>query len=204
MSWVRLDDGFAEHPKIVSLTDREFRLWVALLCYCARQEDPTVDRLTARAVRGLTPRLIAKLESIGLLDLVENRPENDPTFDSVSLTKTTKNTYEIHDWIHYQPKDKTGAERQARYRSRRLEQADDPRYAAVTPTVTESVTPDRYSDRNENVTPVPVPGQTPEGSSVSEDSPSFQPNLANTNGTHDDNIDFDPPPATTGGRKAGT
>ena len=183
MSWVKIDDGFAEHPKISLLTDREFRIWVTLLCYCGRQGDPTVDRITARSVKGLTPRLASKLEDIGLLDLAQKTPRIDPTFDSVSLTKTIQNVYEIHDWIHYQPKDKTGAERQARYRARRLEQAEPDRYATVTPTVTEPVTPDRYSDRYENVTPVPDPSR-PVTTTAPEPEPEANP---------DDNIDFDTP-----------
>lgn len=142
MSWVRLDDSFVEHPKIAQLTDREFRIWLTVLCYCGRQEDPTVDRLTMRSVRGLTPKFVAKLMALSLLD-------------------EGKNSYEIHNWTRYQPKDKTSAERQARYRSRRDKQAKTPRYTPVTKSVTETVTPDRYSDRDENVTPVPVPVPVP-------------------------------------------
>lgn len=36
MSWLKIDDGFAEHPKLSDLSDRSFRLHVAALCYCAR------------------------------------------------------------------------------------------------------------------------------------------------------------------------
>jgi hypothetical protein len=36
MSWVRLDDGFADHPKIAQLDDRAFRIYVWSLCYSAR------------------------------------------------------------------------------------------------------------------------------------------------------------------------
>jgi hypothetical protein len=35
MSWVRLDDGFADHPKIAELDDRAFRIHVWALCDCA-------------------------------------------------------------------------------------------------------------------------------------------------------------------------
>jgi len=36
MSWLRLDDGFAEHPKIQSVSERARWLHVTALCYCAR------------------------------------------------------------------------------------------------------------------------------------------------------------------------
>jgi hypothetical protein len=36
MTWVRLDDGAPEHPKVVGLGDDAFALWVRALCYCNR------------------------------------------------------------------------------------------------------------------------------------------------------------------------
>ena len=37
MGWVRLDDNFADHPKIIALTDTAFRLYITGLCYANRQ-----------------------------------------------------------------------------------------------------------------------------------------------------------------------
>jgi hypothetical protein len=37
VSWVKLDDGFADHPKVLALDDRAFRWFVWSLCYSARQ-----------------------------------------------------------------------------------------------------------------------------------------------------------------------
>lgn len=36
MSWVRLDDQFADHPKVVGLSSDAFRLHVSAMCYCAK------------------------------------------------------------------------------------------------------------------------------------------------------------------------
>ena len=36
MAWLRIDDGFVEHPKVYDLSDRSFRLHVAAHCYSAR------------------------------------------------------------------------------------------------------------------------------------------------------------------------
>ena len=33
MTWVRLDDGFPNHPKIIGLSDGAFRLYITALCY---------------------------------------------------------------------------------------------------------------------------------------------------------------------------
>jgi hypothetical protein len=51
VSWLRIDDAFAEHPKIEALADRSFRLHVAALCYCAR--NLTDGHLSVKAVKVL-------------------------------------------------------------------------------------------------------------------------------------------------------
>lgn len=38
MGWVRLDDGFPQHPKVVTLSDEAFRAYVVALCYAAEYE----------------------------------------------------------------------------------------------------------------------------------------------------------------------
>ena len=37
MGWVRVDDNFADHPKIIALSDKAFRLFITGLCYSNRQ-----------------------------------------------------------------------------------------------------------------------------------------------------------------------
>lgn len=115
MAWLRIDDGMIENPKISALNDREFRVYFRLISYCARTQDPTVDAVTRREVRGLTNRIVLKLKTLNLLD---------PVHDG----------YEVHDWLEYAPKDPTNAERQAKWRSRRN--------GKVTADVTEEVTDD--------------------------------------------------------------
>lgn len=62
--WLRLDDGFPEHPKVVGLTDAAFRLEVSALCYAHRNltdghiPDGFVPARLARSVPALeTARL---------------------------------------------------------------------------------------------------------------------------------------------------
>jgi len=102
VSWLRIDDGFAEHYKISELTDREFRVWMRTLCYAARNNG-RAGRLTAamrREIVGLTAPMVQKYVSLGLLDEAE---------DGVVL---------VHDWATYNPKDPTAADRAKRYRQR--------------------------------------------------------------------------------------
>jgi hypothetical protein len=37
VGWVRLDDNFADHPKVIGLSDTAFRLFITGLCYSNRQ-----------------------------------------------------------------------------------------------------------------------------------------------------------------------
>jgi len=37
MGWVRIDDNFADHPKVIGLSDSAFRLYIEALCYSNRQ-----------------------------------------------------------------------------------------------------------------------------------------------------------------------
>jgi hypothetical protein len=99
VTWLRVDDGFANHPKVAQLSDKDFRVWMRTLCYCARYQDPSVDAATAAEVTGLTPAAIRRFSAIGLLDEMGGM-------------------HEIHDWTNYIPKDMTGADRQARWRAR--------------------------------------------------------------------------------------
>ncbi len=99
MSWLRVDDRFASHPKIAQLGDKEFRIWLKLLCFCAAYQDPSVDQIALAEVPGLTPKIVAKFAAVGLLD--ESGEE-----------------LEIHNWAKYQPADMTGADRQAKWRAR--------------------------------------------------------------------------------------
>jgi hypothetical protein len=55
MAWLKLDDGFVEHPRIEPLTDRAFRLHVAALCQCARKlTDGHISLKDARMLSVLT------------------------------------------------------------------------------------------------------------------------------------------------------
>lgn len=52
MTYVRLEDSFPAHPKIIGLPDPAFRLWIEGLCYAhALTTDGWVPRLA------MTPRL---------------------------------------------------------------------------------------------------------------------------------------------------
>lgn len=96
MSWLRLDDGFAQHPKIVQLSARDRWTWLELLCYCARyRTDGQIPDAIAEVVRGATPAFIARALELRLLDSV---PVPEP------VPGTSGKALRVHDWDEYNPK----------------------------------------------------------------------------------------------------
>ena len=98
MSWIKIDDQFADHPKIVAAGPLAGWLNVCALCYCGRYL--TDGFVSSRQVRKLidvddiTP-LVTALVTNGLWDEVEGG-------------------YQIHDYLQYNPsREKTLADRKA-------------------------------------------------------------------------------------------
>jgi hypothetical protein len=120
VSWVRIDDGFAEHPKVARLDDRSFRLLVWCLCYSARQltdgfvDDQALRRspFGARATRLVVT--LGRLADAGLIEPVEGG-------------------IEIHDFGDYNPdrasvlkKREQARERQARWLEKKKKKQPSP------------------------------------------------------------------------------
>lgn len=109
MGWLRLDDGFTDHRKIVKLkTDQRRWTWLRVLAYTARFRSPEIPDDIAYTVSTATPKYLEECVEIGLLDRK----------DDGSLV--------VHDWSDYQPKDPTKAERQARWRAKNEKSVDAP------------------------------------------------------------------------------
>lgn len=99
MTWLRIHDGFTSNSKIAQLSDRDFRVWMRLLCYCGNTRDPSVDSVAKREVSGLTSARVSRFKTLRLLDQIGDE-------------------LEVHDWPKYLPKDEQNAARQAKWRSR--------------------------------------------------------------------------------------
>lgn len=110
MAWLRLDDGFGEHPKIDALSDTAFRLHVCGMAYSARNH--TDGLIPLDKVR----RLIPRYRQTALQELLDTglwKPVLDGAFT-------------IHDFLDYNPSReqvmadrKRNADRQAAWREGR-------------------------------------------------------------------------------------
>lgn len=107
MAWLRVDDGMAEHRKILALPRKDRWTWLELLLYVARQNNGGhVPEAICDVLRWVTPAFIQQCVDAGLLD-------------------EDKRGYAIHDWEVYNPKDPQHADRQRRYRDRQRDGKSD-------------------------------------------------------------------------------
>lgn len=110
MSWLRIDDKFARHEKILALSDKAFRLHVAAMCNCA--DMLTDGRVTVRDVRMLMPIVGATTYKRYVNELISAR-----------LWSEHATGWKINDYLVYNPSSirvkeqrRRNAERQSRYR----------------------------------------------------------------------------------------
>ena len=82
MSWVKLDDGFPDHPKVIGLSVPARWGFVAGLCYCASYL--TDGLIPERKARELAGRGVKELVACGLWEQVDKG-------------------YEVHDYLDYNP-----------------------------------------------------------------------------------------------------
>jgi hypothetical protein len=84
-TYVRLHDGFDEHPKVSGLSDKAFRTYVEALCYASRNlTDGAISFATSKKLA--TPRVWRALTAAGLVEEVNS--------GGVS--------YVIHDYLEHQ------------------------------------------------------------------------------------------------------
>ena len=153
MAWIRLDDQFATHPKLVTVGPVAAWLWACGLSYAARYLTdgfiPTkaLDCLGASDEEYEIPMKMARrLEAVGLWDPVEGG-------------------WQIHDYLDYQPsRDEVEEQREQRREAGKIggrtagrgrPKANDRRPAYPAPIKT-------GVNGQANISPVPVPVPVPE------------------------------------------
>lgn len=139
MTWVRLDDHFADHPKILAAGPPAGWLYVCGLCYSARHL--TDGFLATAQVR----RLAEVRNPIALADQLV----------AAGLWEKVEGGYRIHDYLHYNPsRARVLADREAT--NRRVTQHREKRSSNG---VTSALVTHEYDPRN--AAPVPDPYPTP-------------------------------------------
>jgi hypothetical protein len=107
MTWVKIDDSFPDHPKVIGLSDKAFRVHIEGLCYCGRfLTDGFIPMAVAARFVDDDMRILAELSEAGLW-----------------REKLERNGFEIHDYLEHQSsksevteKKESTRERAKRYR----------------------------------------------------------------------------------------
>jgi hypothetical protein len=69
MMWVKVDVGFADHPKVMTLSDAAFRVHVAAICWCGRNRTDGFVPLAYGKTSGIRSKLIEELLSSGVWEV---------------------------------------------------------------------------------------------------------------------------------------
>jgi hypothetical protein len=88
MPWVRIDEHFADHPKVVQAGPLAMALHVAALCYCNRF---------------LTDGFIPEAKARTLIELGPETDEIIKRLVTASLWDQADGGYRVHDYLDYQP-----------------------------------------------------------------------------------------------------
>lgn len=169
MSWVKLDDGCMEHPKLLAAGAAGVALWLAGLCYANRQKSRD----------GLIPAL-----KIACLYPMAGPQKVAAKLVEVGLWETAPDGFRIHDYHDYQPTAKQaeavsqirseagrkGGARSAAVRAAARKSTPDTDSAKQTPSKPEaSCLPLAWQANEANANPVPIPISEKKISSELED-----------------------------------
>ena len=98
MTWVKIDDGFPDHPKVFGLSDLAFRVHISALCYSGKYltDGFLPMALVSRFANGKM-KVISELTDAGLWD-----------------TEVENNGFRIHDYlVHQSSKEQVESEKRA-------------------------------------------------------------------------------------------
>ncbi len=108
MAWVKIDDGFIDHPKIARLSDRAFRVHIRALCYSAQH-----------LTDGFLPASV--------FDPVLNRMQRASRELRDGLWTIVPGGYQVHDYLHYNPSKNQVLQRRASDARRQMSRRDSMR-----------------------------------------------------------------------------
>ena len=101
MTWIKIDDSFPDHPKIIGLSDQAFRIHIRCLCYCGRY---------------LTDGFIPYAAVNAFL----SDPDSDPIGElrTIGLWIAAEGGFVIHDYLEHQTSKGEVAEKREAVRNR--------------------------------------------------------------------------------------
>jgi hypothetical protein len=150
MAWIKLDDGFPNHPKVVRAGEDAAWLFVSGLCYCGAQLTDgfipagMVQRLTAKKA---PERLASRLVEVGLWTAVADG-------------------FQVHDYLDWNPPGEEVKEKREATRERVKNWRTKRRCNSVTPPFGNADVTISERGGNADVTPLPYPSPSEVKSSL--------------------------------------
>lgn len=134
MTWIKIDDSFPDHPKVVGLSDTAFRVHISGLCYAGRYlTDGYVPMQIAARFADENMAILSELVTAGLWR--EDLPNNG---------------FIIHDYLAHQTSkaEVTTKREQARERQKRYVEKKKAEEAEVIDVTNALITPTEYREQN--------------------------------------------------------
>lgn len=137
MAWLKVDDGFADHPKVKSIprSDRlaAIGLWTLAGAWCAKHLTDGFVPDYMLAELGGTKRLAAALAAVGLWDKVAQASQEPRASLAQASRDRCASGWQFHDWAEHQPskeqvqhRRKATAERLRKWRERQASGSTEP------------------------------------------------------------------------------
>ena len=102
MTWIKIDDSFPDHPKVVGLSDKSFRAYISALCYAGRYlTDGYIPMAIIARFVDEDMSYVSELTQSGLL-----------------LEDINKNGFIIHDYLSHQTSKQQVEDKRANLRER--------------------------------------------------------------------------------------
>lgn len=105
MSWFRVDDMWADSPKVDSISDVAARLWTICGTWCSKKENLKLNGFVPRAaLQTITKRRWSdEVIELAVVDLVETSKLGG--FYESGLWEPVEGGWLFHDWDEYKPRD---------------------------------------------------------------------------------------------------
>ena len=133
MTWIKIDDAFPNHPKVIGLSDKAFRVHISGLCYCGTYlTDGFIPMTVASKLAETEMKVIVELTNAGLW--IENVKSNGFTIHDYLAHQSSKTQVQAH-----KEANKTRGERYREKKAGKTE-ANAVSHALVTPPDTDTDT----------------------------------------------------------------
>jgi hypothetical protein len=109
MPWLKIDDGFEDHPKVEPLSDAAHRLWMRAATWCRKPQNAHTHGFVPAAMLPTIAKRSAPLKKLLVLAQELADAKGGGMF-AIGLWEVVDGGWQFHDWERYQPRNSTPEE----------------------------------------------------------------------------------------------